>query len=252
MLPIEIWYIGKKEYNKKFIDLISPYNVKFIDALSYSNSFPSRVLENQELCFSSKTLNATTGGWLLKSYSLLHSSFEEVLLMDADNTPTKNPEYIFESGPYKEFGAYYFPDKPHEEEKYKLSPRICEIFGIEYIGDFSFDSGQMFINKNKCLLQLQVALWWNEFPEFTYEIIYGDKDTFNLSWRQTNKKYYLVEKMPIPGYGLQQFDHNGDILFLHRCGQKWKIKKNIWLNRPQENLLHGFIDELKYYFNSLL
>lgn len=246
-LPIEIWHMGNTEYDKKIMGLLSPYNVKFIDAFEYSKSYPSRILQNPELCFLKMTEYATMGGWMLKSYSMLHSSFEEVLFMDADNTPTKNPEYIFDSKQYNDFGAYFFPDKYHhdDEEKYKLSPRICKILGIEYEGEFSFDSGQMFVNKSKCLLQLQVALWWNEFSEYTYEIIYGDKDTFNLAWRQTGKKYYFVQKMPIIGHGLQQFDHNEDLIFLHRCGAKWTLKKNMILNRPQEELLHGFIDELK-------
>ena len=33
------------------------------------------------------------GGWELKCYALLHSAFAEVLLLDADNCPVRNPDF---------------------------------------------------------------------------------------------------------------------------------------------------------------
>lgn len=87
------------------------------------------------------------------------------------------------------------------------------------------------------------------FCDYTYQIIHGDKDTFNLGWTQAGRPYYIVPFDPITGYGLQQFDHNRELIFLHRSGAKWSLKDNRWLDRPQESLLHRFIDELNITIN---
>ena len=49
------------------------------------------------------------GGWELKAYALLHSRFREVLLLDADNVPVRNPEYLFDTPDYTAAGTLFWP-----------------------------------------------------------------------------------------------------------------------------------------------
>jgi hypothetical protein len=36
------------------------------------------------------------GGWQLKPYSIVHCPFREVLFLDADNVPLRDPTFLFE------------------------------------------------------------------------------------------------------------------------------------------------------------
>jgi hypothetical protein len=46
-------------------------------------------------------------GWEMKPYAILHSPFREVLFLDADNVPVENPEFLFETAQFKEFGPFF-------------------------------------------------------------------------------------------------------------------------------------------------
>jgi hypothetical protein len=48
-------------------------------------------------------------GWQLKPYALIHSRFEEVLLLDADQVPVRDPAEIFRWPQYLETGALCRP-----------------------------------------------------------------------------------------------------------------------------------------------
>lgn len=45
-----------------------------------------------------------------KVFTMLFSSFEEVLFLDADDIPIKNPDFVFDSKKYQETGAILWPD----------------------------------------------------------------------------------------------------------------------------------------------
>ena len=46
----------------------------------------------------------------LKPLAILHSSFEEVLLIDADNTPVVDPSFLFDHPQYTASTAVFWPD----------------------------------------------------------------------------------------------------------------------------------------------
>ena len=51
-----------------------------------------------------------TQGFQFKSASLFFSSFQEVLYLDADSIPVRNPDTIFDSDPYRQTGVVLWPD----------------------------------------------------------------------------------------------------------------------------------------------
>src|SRR4029079_599122 len=93
-LPVEFWYQGSEEMDERMLGLIRQLNVECVDASALASSYPRRV----------------AGGWELKSYALLHSSFKEVLLLDADNVPIRDPAFLFEEPAYKATGSIFWPD----------------------------------------------------------------------------------------------------------------------------------------------
>ena len=81
-LPIELWHLGDTELDDPMRALVRPLGVECIDALEVAKRFPVRHLN----------------GWALKPYSLLHSRFAEVLLLDCDNVAVVNPQHCLRHG----------------------------------------------------------------------------------------------------------------------------------------------------------
>ena len=79
-LPVEVWYLGDEEMSQQMIALLTGRGAQCVDATRVREVSPSRILN----------------GWELKPYAVIHSQFEEVLLLDCDNVAISNPDYLFE------------------------------------------------------------------------------------------------------------------------------------------------------------
>ncbi|MBI3880442.1 MAG: hypothetical protein HY301_10320 [Verrucomicrobia bacterium] len=93
-LPVELWHLGPDELDDRMKELVAPPGVRCVDAFEVRKKHPARVLK----------------GWELKPYAILHSRFKEVLYLDADNVPVRDPEYLFASREFQETGALFWPD----------------------------------------------------------------------------------------------------------------------------------------------
>ena len=58
----------------------------------------------------SKDISDQQDGWMTKSQMLYLTSFEEVLVLDSDNVPLKDPAFLFESETYTATGNLFWPD----------------------------------------------------------------------------------------------------------------------------------------------
>jgi hypothetical protein len=216
-LPIELWYLGRKEMSPSMEALVAPLGVRCVDALASSAKRPLR----------------RVGGYQLKAYALLHSSFEEVLLLDADNVPVVDPQFLWETAEYQKSGAVFWPDYG----KLAADRTIWRLTGIGYREEWEFETGQILVDKRRCWQAMELALWMNEQSKFWYRHIHGDKDTFHMAWR----KLELIYAMPaMPCHSLEgtmcQHDFQGRRIFQHRNFDKWTLDD---LNPRFE----GFIDE---------
>jgi len=227
-LPISIFHYGDKEISflqkKYFKDL----NVNFFDVIEMKKKYPFRRLIS----------------YSIKIFALCYCEYEDVLLLDADNCVLDNPDFIFDSSEYKKHNCVFFKDAFHldNEIKYYLNEDVCNNFNLKFEKQESIDSGQIYINKINKSKELQLVKWWNEFNDYSYEILWGDKDLYLLSFKQLNSNYFVNKYEPIRKNGLLQFDLNGNALFSHRCGEtaKFNDKKNIFLDKPCEDLYHNF------------
>jgi len=203
-LPIELWHLNASELALPMRKALEPYSVRCVDASEVRQQHPVRLLN----------------GWELKPYSILHSGFEEVLLLDADNVPIRDPDFLFESDPYRRHGAVFWPDFG----RLAADRPIWKICGIRYRDEPEFESGQIVVDKQRCWKALQLTMHLNEHSDFYYDYIHGDKETFHMAWRILRQKYYMV---PWPIYPLQatmcQHDFDGRRLFQHRNLTKWVL-----------------------------
>ncbi len=203
-LPIQLWHLGEDEMDEGMKSIVAPLNVETIDAAAMRLKRPARIL----------------GGWELKPYALLHSPFQAVLLLDADNVPVVNPEFLFETSQYRETGAIFWPDYGRLEK----TEVIWDSCGLPRPEGPEFESGQIVLDKMRCWRALRLCLWFNENSDFYYQYLHGDKETFHLAFRKLNQPFSLVDQ-PIHSLAgtMCQHDFEGHRLFQHRNTDKWNL-----------------------------
>lgn len=206
-LPIEAWHLGPEEMTEQMKSLLAPLGVEFVDAWEVRKEYPVRRLN----------------GWELKPYALIHSRFQEMLLLDADNMAVRNPDYLFDAQKYRETGSVFWPDY------LRLAPSrpIWKICGVEYRDEPEFESGQILIDKARCWHALQLAMHLNEHSDYYYHYMHGDKETFHMAWRGVDQRYAMPSKGIRPLEGTMcQHDFEGRVVFQHRNMRKWTLGTN--------------------------
>lgn len=141
-----------------------------------------------------------------KSLALMTSSFQNILLLDSDNILIQNPDSIFESDLFKEYGMIMWPDylrrttspvfydvagvKINERKRVRSSRFSLnvdkseanlddnEMHAVPYhdlegaVPDLSTESGQLFINKATHGKTLLLSLYYNIYgPDQFYKLL---------------------------------------------------------------------------------
>ena len=176
-LPIELWHLGPEELPAGMIRLLEPFDVRVVDAANVLIDHPARIVD----------------GWQLKPYALMHSSFAEVLLLDADQVPVKDPSGLFDWPQYLGKGAVFWPDRID----LSAENQIWSACDLKPERRPSLESGQVLIDKRRHWPALQACLYFNEEAETYYQMLYGDKDTFLAAWLVTNDDFALVPHRPL-------------------------------------------------------
>lgn len=240
-LPIELWYLDG-EMDDEMIDLLAPYAVT---------------------CHNASELARGTGyfldhwwkGWQLKAFALLHSSFQEVLMLDADCYPVRDPAFVFDWPEYRQTGAIFWPDIG---ESVRLFPPIAAAsLGVPSFVESPSESGQLVVNKQKCWKELNLAKHYNADADYVYHIVYGDKDTFPVAWHRLGSPYSRMWPRANPtGPGILQLDDHGNTLFNHRIHDKFRLystrfdstrqhgNMNRRANWMHEEFCHSVLNEL--------
>lgn len=204
-LPIEVWHLGSEEMGPPMRGLLAELGAETIDAHEVAKHHAVRRL----------------GGWELKPYALLHSRFRQVLLLDADNVPVKDPTGLFDDPGFRETGAMFWPDLL----RLSRSNAIWAIAGLERRDCVSFESGQLLLDKSRCWRALLLAHWMNQRSEDFYGILHGDKDTFLIAWLMLGQRHHLIPHQPKQLEAtICQRGPDGSILFQHRNGAKWVLR----------------------------
>jgi hypothetical protein len=213
-LPIQLWYLGDSEMDPYMKRLLEPLGVECIDARKLEPQYPARIL-----C-----------GWELKLYATLHSPFAQALFLDADNGVVCDPTYLFSTPEFEQHGAIFWPDYAC----WTLKPGVWKVFGMLDMAEVevaqaerAFESGQYLIDKRQCDRELRLAMWYAEHSDFTFRHVYGDKECFHLAWRKLSTEYAMPKAGP--GWNehtIVQFDFRNQIIFQHRCQDKWRFGGN--------------------------
>jgi hypothetical protein len=217
--PIQVWYLGRdNEMPDPMRRILSCYGVECVDADGHRRDYPCRILE----------------GWELKAFAVLHSPFAEVLSLDADCYPVRNPTVVFHDPSYRATGAIFWPDTPNG------TPLNWQPFGVTPPGRISIESGQFVVNKRKCWEALNLAWWYNDHSDWSYLHGYGDKHTFEVAWAKCGLDYTRFCEDAV--WSVHSFLHvgpDGQLLFVHRCRDKFRIDDAHYLS-PQNFIGNRF------------
>jgi hypothetical protein len=206
-LPITFAYLGELEWDPIMTRLVEPLGVQVLDLRAVEEADPRRP--------------RILAGWESKCYSILHSPYDEVLYLDADQIPLKDPTYLFESKQYRYHGAVFWPDVPPEDRPEWLPVEVWDNVGLEYRDEVDFESGQLLIDKTRCHRELDLAMWMNEHSDWFYRFIFGDKSTFHLAWAVLGSNYAMPARGPGGNQAsLVQHDFSGQHLFQHLTRNK--------------------------------
>ena len=210
-LPIEVWTLGRSEMTPEMRGLLEDrdgVHVVAADAFCQANGLPQ-----------------PASGWELKAFALRHSSFAEVLLLDADNCPVVDPTPLFNSIEFMSAGAIFWPDLPPQRERAEWVPEAAwRNVGLEPRPARPFESGQVLVSRARQLRALDVALFLNEWSDYVYQWIYGDKDTFLLAWHLVGEQFAMPARNPRwVAPAIHQFAPDGSLAFQHACGGKAEI-----------------------------
>jgi len=227
-LPVQVWHIGPAELGSVEVALLRPLGVEVVDALACTKRWPARKL----------------GGWELKAYALVHSRFEQALLLDADNVAVIDPGFLFDLPQFADTGAIAWPDV----ERLTPASRLWELCGIPYRSEPAWESGQLVVDKRRCWHALQIALHMNMHSEVFYPHTMGDKETFHLAWILAARKWAM------PGHparwtptGIYQRDFEGRLVFQHRSQAKWRLTgpNQLAANFHHQDECLRFLEELR-------
>lgn len=217
-LPIELWYIGN-ELNEDVINAVEALDVRCRNCEDHADGQIESVA--------------------MKPFAIMHSSFREVLFLDADNNCVTDPSFLFEHEAYLTYGTMFWPDFWTTEH---TNP-IWQITGSDAYDSIEQESGQLLINKEKCWRELNLCMFFNRHKDYYYKMLLGDKDTFKFAWLALGTPYYM---MPVPvgfcgfrdpatgfhGLSMVQHDQEENVLFMHRSWIKWDITRDdepLWM-----------------------
>lgn len=174
-LPIEIFFIRDNDLSEaKRHYLTSEFsNIHLMKLEDYVSTYYTRF-----------------GGWAMKPFAMLASTFTEIIMMDADVFFLQNPALLLEDSAYKKTGSLFFYDRtlfagwekgPDWLRSFlaTMSPLVPKTRWFKGTSSHEQESGVVVMNKKKSLLGLLSTCKLNgitERDEVVYKHIHGDKE----------------------------------------------------------------------------
>lgn len=208
-LPAEVWHFGPQEMTPRMRALLERFDVRVVDGSAQAAALP----------------DGPDRGFALKTIAVQWSSFEEILFLDTESHPVRDPSFLFEEPSYRWTGAVFWPGP----EVFRTNPRdVCwRLWGLPMGVEWEWETGQMVLHKPSCWRALELAAHLNfRFRDY-YRMVHGDKVTYQAAWRALAQPHAMTWKaarhVVRPG-GLrmvEQHDFQGRLLFQHRVMADW-------------------------------
>ncbi|KAJ3314536.1 hypothetical protein HDV04_006075 [Boothiomyces sp. JEL0838] len=228
-IPFEVFYNGdgdlSRENRAKFEKVP---NTKTVDI--------QKILDNNQI---------KIGGWAIKSFALLASSFDKAMLIDADVVFLQSPDVLFDGKLFEKNGALFFHDRSlysHGEETLNWFKSLMPDPMSEYASKMRVfkgttaheqESGVVLINKRENMLGLLATCILNvdNYREIAYKRVFGDKETFWVGFESIEEKYIFNPRYPGAAGELKEVE--GELKYEICARQLLHVDENslpIWIN----------------------
>ncbi|EEH21230.2 hypothetical protein PABG_03461 [Paracoccidioides brasiliensis Pb03] len=204
-LPAEIFVADKSEYDEYVCGVLLPsMNAKCVILAEILDFSP---------------LDEGLKKYQFKIFSLLFSSFEQVLFLDADAFPMHNPIHLFNSDPFISTGMVTWPDF----WQVTYHPSFFEVSSQKVPTGFSHastESGQVLVSKKSHAKMLLLSAYYNFYGPSHYYLLLsqghpgeGDKETFIAPAMILNLPFYAVSTGPaVFGYRKPNGEWEGGVI----------------------------------------
>mmetsp|Transcript_15042 Transcript_15042/g.38678 ORF Transcript_15042/g.38678 Transcript_15042/m.38678 type:complete len:579 (-) Transcript_15042:369-2105(-) len=175
----------------------------------------------------------------IKPYALFHTRFDQVMLLDADNFPVRDPTYLFDTPEFRDTGALFWPDFWHPRDtifQVHRANMVWELLGIPFVDMFEQESGQLLVDRTRHEAPLHLVMYYAK-PEnllWRWNLVWGDKDLYRLAWMRAGAAFHMVQTPPgaagqymskyFCGQTIVQHDPAGRPVFFHRNTYKLGVE----------------------------
>ena len=195
-----------------------PVEVFLASTVEYEGDLCDRVLPelNAKCVILSDVLDAVQGSvtiqhYQLKCFSMLFSSFEDILFLDADSFPIHDPDMLFTAAPFMAYGMTTWPDfwaSTTSPYYYNISSQPVPPMSARQ----STEAGEVLLSKRYHGQTLLLATYYNYYGPSHYYVLQsqgapgeGDKETFVLAATALRKPFYQVSERVRP-IGIPKLD----------------------------------------------
>lgn len=233
-LPIQIAYAGEDDLPLAKRDLLQTLEptIEFVDV--------TWVLDNKNMQLEK--------GWAIKPFAVLASTFEQVILLDADSVFLQPPESLLFHTGFQETGTLLFHDRllwqhsfqerhkwwkqemKHQEPSNALKSSL--VWSEDYAEEA--DSGVVLWDKSRLpvFMALLHVCWQNMKPvreETTYKMTYGDKESWWFGLELCDVPHFF-EKHYGAVLGENRLRHNKEDVCGFTIAHVDEKEKLIWYN----------------------
>ncbi|KAF9963183.1 hypothetical protein BGZ65_005367 [Modicella reniformis] len=190
-LPIQVFHMGD--------DDLSPNRQQYLREMASDVEVldVTRVLDNEYM---------KLGGWAIKPFAMLASSFEEVMFVDADAYFLQDPVVLYQDPGYQATGALFFYDRTlfagwtrGAEWLRSVTPILSSFPAtsrmFRLVSAHEQESGVVLINKRTRFLGLLATCKSNgkwERDLVSYKVFHGDKETFWTGFEMIQEPYVFM------------------------------------------------------------
>ena len=192
-LPVQVFLADEEEYNSHVCEEVLPTLDAECRLFSDIIDFSSRGSPDLKM-------------YQYKIFAILFSTLDEVLWLDADAFPIRDPSYVFDSDPYTSHSFILWPDfwiGTQSPYYYAISSQEAPPMNLRA----SSETGEMFVSKSQHWRSLLLASYYNYYgPSHYYHLLSqgsmgeGDKETFLAAATALNGTIYTVSE-PIQALG---------------------------------------------------
>lgn len=239
-LPVEVFLADHEEYEETICTEVLP-------SLNATCVIMSDILE-------SASHSMEIAHYQFKVFAMMFSSFEAILLFDADCFPIHNPEQLFTSEVFQKHGLITWPDFWASSTS-TLFYDIASQSMPSMTERASTEAGELLLSKKTHQRSLLLATYYNYYGSSHYYPLLsqgapgeGDKETFLAAANVLNESFYATSESVQPighvkndggidGSAMVQYDPIQDYALTQQG--LWRIKNSSVAESPRPFFVHA-------------